>query len=85
MSYTYVYNASLLSRVKAIQEKVKSMRKAVVADFKSMFRESKDITSTSRWTKVCILLFLNTAITKPLNNLGLARDEMQREPLGQKL
>ncbi|RCV42431.1 hypothetical protein SETIT_9G215900v2 [Setaria italica] len=39
-------------KVKAIQEKVKSMRKAVVADFKSMLRESKDVTSTSRWTKV---------------------------------
>ncbi|CAL4917233.1 unnamed protein product [Urochloa decumbens] len=39
-------------KVKAIQEKIKSMRKAVAADFKSMLRESKDITSTSRWTKV---------------------------------
>ncbi|OEL32715.1 Pre-mRNA-processing protein 40C [Dichanthelium oligosanthes] len=39
-------------RVKAIQEKVKSMRKAIITDFKSMLRESKDITSTSRWTKV---------------------------------
>jgi transcription elongation regulator 1 len=42
-------------KVKAIQEKVQSMRKAVIADFKSMLRESKDITSVSRWTKVCIL------------------------------
>ncbi|RLN39631.1 pre-mRNA-processing protein 40C [Panicum miliaceum] len=39
-------------KVKAIQEKVQSMRKAVIADFKSMLRESKDITSASRWTKV---------------------------------
>ncbi|WVZ59373.1 hypothetical protein U9M48_009523 [Paspalum notatum var. saurae] len=39
-------------KVKAVQEKVQSMRKAVIADFKSMLRESKDITLTSRWTKV---------------------------------
>ncbi|CAN6293176.1 unnamed protein product [Urochloa humidicola] len=39
-------------KVKAIQEKIKSLRKAVAADFKSMLRESKNITSTSRWTKV---------------------------------
>ncbi|KAF8672364.1 hypothetical protein HU200_049566 [Digitaria exilis] len=39
-------------KVKAIQDKVQSMRKAVIADFKSMLRESKGITSTSRWTKV---------------------------------
>ncbi|PWZ22753.1 Pre-mRNA-processing protein 40C [Zea mays] len=40
------------TRVKAVQEKVQSMRKAVIANFKSMLRESKDITSTSRWAKV---------------------------------
>ncbi|CAN6318081.1 unnamed protein product [Urochloa humidicola] len=39
-------------KVKAIQEKIKSLHKAVAADFKSMLRESKNITSTSRWTKV---------------------------------
>ncbi|XP_021302845.1 pre-mRNA-processing protein 40C isoform X2 [Sorghum bicolor] len=39
-------------KVKAVQEKVQSMRKAVNADFKSMLRESKDITSTCRWAKV---------------------------------
>ncbi|XP_062200710.1 pre-mRNA-processing protein 40C-like isoform X2 [Phragmites australis] len=39
-------------KVKAVQEKIQSTRKAVIADFKSMLRESKDITSTSRWTKV---------------------------------
>ncbi|AQK65003.1 Pre-mRNA-processing protein 40C [Zea mays] len=39
-------------KVKAVQEKVQSMRKAVIANFKSMLRESKDITSTSRWAKV---------------------------------
>ncbi|KAG8092027.1 hypothetical protein GUJ93_ZPchr0012g20311 [Zizania palustris] len=39
-------------KVKSIEEKVQSMRNAVIADFKSMLRESKDITSTSRWTKV---------------------------------
>jgi hypothetical protein len=73
MSYTYVYNASLLSRVKAIQEKVKSMRKAVVADFKSMLRESKDITSTSRWTKVCILLFLKYCNNKAFEQFGFGK------------
>ncbi|XP_006661876.1 pre-mRNA-processing protein 40C isoform X2 [Oryza brachyantha] len=39
-------------KVKSIEEKVQSMRNAVKTDFKSMLRESKDITSTSRWTKV---------------------------------
>ncbi|TVU30315.1 hypothetical protein EJB05_21929 [Eragrostis curvula] len=39
-------------KVKAVQEKVLSTRKAIIADFKSMLRESKDITSISRWTKV---------------------------------
>jgi len=41
--------------VKAVQEKVQSMRKAVIADFKSMLQENKDITSTCRWAKVSIL------------------------------
>lgn len=50
-------HCQLLSRVKAVQEKVQSMRKAVIADFKSMLRESKDITSTSRWAKVSISHF----------------------------
>ncbi|KAL6883761.1 hypothetical protein ACP4OV_011175 [Aristida adscensionis] len=39
-------------KVKAVQEKIQSTRKAVNDDFKQMLRESKDITSTSRWTKV---------------------------------
>ncbi|XP_052133709.1 pre-mRNA-processing protein 40C isoform X1 [Oryza glaberrima] len=39
-------------KVKSIEEKVQSVRNAVIAEFKSMLRESKDITSTSRWTKV---------------------------------
>ncbi|KAL6640918.1 hypothetical protein ACP70R_019099 [Stipagrostis hirtigluma subsp. patula] len=39
-------------KVKAVQEKIQSTRKAVIDDFKAMLRESKDITSTSRWTKV---------------------------------
>ena len=50
-----IMHCQLLSRVKAVQEKVQSMRKAVIADFKSMLRESKDITSTCRWAKVSIL------------------------------
>uniref|UniRef100_A0A0D9XKU0 WW domain-containing protein n=1 Tax=Leersia perrieri TaxID=77586 RepID=A0A0D9XKU0_9ORYZ len=39
-------------KVKSIEEKVQSLRNAVITEFKSMLRESKDITSTSRWTKV---------------------------------
>ncbi|KAL5232512.1 hypothetical protein ABZP36_031288 [Zizania latifolia] len=39
-------------KVKSIEEKLQSMRNAVIADFKSMLQDSKDITSTSRWTKV---------------------------------
>jgi transcription elongation regulator 1 len=42
----------IFHRVKSIEEKVQSVRNAVIAEFKSMLRESKDITSTSRWTKV---------------------------------
>ncbi|KAK3153967.1 hypothetical protein QOZ80_2BG0183970 [Eleusine coracana subsp. coracana] len=39
-------------KVKAVQEKILSTRKAFIVDFKSMLRESKEITSTSRWIKV---------------------------------
>ncbi|CAM0956739.1 unnamed protein product [Alopecurus aequalis] len=39
-------------KVRAIEEKVQSVRSALITDFKSMLRECKDIISTSRWTKV---------------------------------
>ncbi|XP_062205113.1 pre-mRNA-processing protein 40C-like isoform X2 [Phragmites australis] len=39
-------------KMKSVQEKIQSTRNVVIADFKSMLRESKDITSASRWTKV---------------------------------
>lgn len=39
-------------KVRAIEEKVQSVRNALITDFKSMLRECKDIISTSHWTKV---------------------------------
>ncbi|KAJ3682288.1 hypothetical protein LUZ60_014861 [Juncus effusus] len=44
--------ALLNEKVKAAQEKVQASRMAIITDFKSMFRESKEITSKSRWSKV---------------------------------
>ncbi|XP_072962376.1 pre-mRNA-processing protein 40C isoform X2 [Typha angustifolia] len=39
-------------KVKAAKEKVQSMRMATIASFKSMLRDSKEITLSSRWSKV---------------------------------
>lgn len=52
------------ARVRAAEEKVRAIQLAAIAEFKSMLRERKEITSKSRWSKVDVLFFIMTILWK---------------------
>lgn len=44
----------MLPLKKAADEKARAIRAAASASFKSMLKEQGDITSNSRWSRVCV-------------------------------
>jgi FF domain len=46
----------IFARVQASEEKMRAIQLAVIAEFKLMLHERKEITSSSRWSKVYIFI-----------------------------